>query len=325
MIHDPLVEFAQNNSVPARFRRRRAGSLFSNRITKCDRELRRLVEGFAASERPAHAAAAWAIDNYPDLHAILRDIRNAIPPKYYGQLPVTEGHSEEKPRIESATAAFVAFTAGEIDGGTLGRFLEAYQQTRRLALSELWAALHFVRFALIERVLAELQNPDAPEEMVRLAITSLRTLDRVNWKGLVEELSAVHHILGEDPSGDYSKLDFASRDLYRHEIEKCARKSAKPGEDPAGAEERVTREAIALGAGQSEQRRRHVGYWLVGSGRDPWFSACGYRHRGIRARHFILGHPNLFYLASATLLTAAIMAGAAFVIRPEQPLWLLLF
>src|SRR5579883_2861284 len=112
MIHDPLVEFAQNNSVPARFRRRRAGSLFSNRITKCDRELRRLVEGFAASERPAHAAAAWAIDNYPDIHALLREIRTAIPPKYYGELPVIEADPGEKPRIESAGAALVSFAEG---------------------------------------------------------------------------------------------------------------------------------------------------------------------------------------------------------------------
>ncbi len=325
MTQDALVVFAKNNAVPATVRRRKAGAAFSDRITKCDRALRRVVEGFAASERPAHAAAAWAIDNYPDLHAILRDIRNAIPPKYYGQLPVTEGHSEEKPRIESATAAFVAFTAGEIDGGTLGRFLEAYQQTRRLALSELWAALHFVRFALIERVLAELQNPDAPEEMVRLAITSLRTLDRVNWKGLVEELSAVHHILGEDPSGDYAKLDFASRDLYRHEIEKCGLRSRKAGEDPAAVEERVTREAVALAGKASDPRRRHVGYWFVDKGRDEWLSACGYRHRGIHARRLIIRHPNLFYLATAALLTAAIMAGAALIIQPEQPLWLLLF
>src|SRR5581483_4961893 len=325
MTQDSLVVFAHNSAVGARVRGRKAASVFSDRITKCDRALRRVVEGFAASEHPAHAAAAWAIDNYPDLHAILRDIRNAIPPKYYRELPVTEGHPEEQPRIEGATAALVAFAEGEIDGETLHRFLGAYQNNRRLALSELWAALHFVRFALIERVLRKLENPDASEEPVRLAITSLKTLDRLNWKGLVEELSAVHHILGDDPSGDYPRLDFTSRDLYRHEIEKCARKSAQPDEDPAASEERVTREAITLAGKASEQRRRHVGYWFVDKGRDEWFSACGYRHRGIQARRFILRHPNLFYLASATLLTASIMAAAAFIIQPAQLLWLLLF
>ena len=325
MTDDQLAVFARGNAVPGTIRQRRSGSAFSDRIVKCDRALRRVVEGFAASERPGHAAAAWAIDNYPDLHAMLREIRTAIPPKYYRQLPVVEGHPEQPPRIETASAALVAFTAGDIDGHKLHRFIEAYQEKRRLTLAELWAALHFVRFALIERVLAELQNPDASEQAVRLPIVSLRTLDRLNWKGLVEETSAVHHILGEDPSGDYPRLDFASRDLYRHEIEKCALRSAKPGEDPAAAEERATREAIALGSRQGEQRRRHVGYWFVGKGFDEWLNACGYRHRGIHARRFILRHPNFFYLAMAALLTAAIMAGAAFIIRPEQLLWLLLF
>ena len=325
MMHDALVVFARKNAVPATIRRRRPGSVFADRITKCDRALRRVVEGFAASERPAHAAAAWGIDNYPDLHAMLRDIRNAIPPKYYALLPVVEGHPEQMPRIEGATAALVAFTGGEVDGGTLNRFLESYQESQRMTLAELWAALHFVRYALIERVLSELQNPDAPEEAVRLAITSLKTLDRLNWKGLVEELSAVNHILADDPSGDFPRLDFASRDLYRHEIEKCALRSARPGEDPAAAEERVTREAIALARNASEQRRRHVGYWFIDKGRDEWFTACGYRHRGTHARRFILRHPNLFYLASATVLTAAIMASAAFIIQLAQPLWLLLF
>jgi cyclic beta-1,2-glucan synthetase len=319
-----LIKVAQQAAVPAAKRRRGAGSAFSERILKCDKGLRHLVEAFVAKERRP-PAAAWAIDNYPDLHSALRDIRTAVPANYYSLLPVVgEPNLSETPRIEAAANALVAAAGGELNGKMLRRFFAAYQEKRPLTLSELWAAIHFVRFALIERVFAVLETADAPEDNVRRPISSLRTLERLAWKDIVEDLSAVDHILREDPSRDYPRLDFPTRDNYRHRVERCARRSRTENEDPALAEERVARQAIALAGHATGERSRHVGYWLLDKGETEWLRDCGYHHRVIHARRFILRHPNLFYLASAVLLTGAVMAGAAYIIRPEPLFWLLL-
>ncbi|HWD98396.1 MAG TPA: hypothetical protein VG345_05155, partial [Bryobacteraceae bacterium] len=324
MTQDSVERVARNIAVPAAKCRKGGGSVFSERILKCDKSLRRLVEAFLAKDRRP-PAAAWAIDNYSDLHSALRDIRTAIPASYYSLLPVIGGSESSKtPRIEAAANALVSSTGGELDGRMLRRFFAAYQETRRLTLSELWAAIHFVRFALIERVYTVLEIPDATEDDIRRPISSLRTLERLTWKDVVEDLSAVESVLREDPSRDYARLDFATRDNYRHRVERCARRARTEDEDPALAEERVARQAITLAQQAAGERKRHVGYWLLDTGETEWLRDCGYHHRAVHARRFFLRHPSFFYLTSAALLTAVVMAGAAYIIRPEPLFWLLL-
>ena len=47
----------------------------------------------------------------------------------------------------------------------------------------------------------------------------------IDWKNFVEALSFVEKILQNDPSQIYSKMDFVTRDHYRHFIEHFAKKS----------------------------------------------------------------------------------------------------
>lgn len=55
------------------------------------------------------------------------------------------------------------------------------------------------------------------------AITSIRFLAEENWPRFFEEISPVQKMLELDPSGIYPRMDFESRDKYRHLVEKVAR------------------------------------------------------------------------------------------------------
>lgn len=46
----------------------------------------------------------------------------------------------------------------------------------------------------------------------------------MDWHEFVESLSVVEQILRTDPTEVYPLMDFASRDHYRHQIEKMAKK-----------------------------------------------------------------------------------------------------
>ena len=46
----------------------------------------------------------------------------------------------------------------------------------------------------------------------------------MDWRAFVETMSAVDQVLREDPGGAYGRMDFATRDRYRHVIEKIAKK-----------------------------------------------------------------------------------------------------
>jgi hypothetical protein len=288
---------------------------FAARVAACLKKLRAFVD--AAVERKAPPAfTAWILDHYPDLYSALRDVGNAVPPKYYQLLPcLTNG----TPRIEHLMSGLVEVTEGELNGDAVEEFLDAFQQTRRLTLGELWAAVHFVRFALIDRIARETENAGAEagpsEAVVRHAVRSLRTLGRLAWKDVVEKISHVEAILRTDPTGDYPRMAFETRDQYRHSIEVTGRKSAGKGEDPAAAEERVARTAIEMGG--------HVGYWLVDRGRDQWRARCGYRHALVRIRRFVLRHGVASFLMGFAFSTALILASAWGVLSPI-PTWCLL-
>ena len=97
------------------------------------------------------------------------------------------------------------------------------------------------------------------------AFTSLRQLALLDWREIFEHLSRVERLLRLDPSGVYPKMDFDTRDRYRRTIEELARGSGQ-------AEDQVAQRAIELatqaaGEAAEDERRIHVGTYLIGEGR----------------------------------------------------------
>ena len=91
-------------------------------------------------------------------------------------------------------------------------------------------------------------------------IGSLRFLDTMDWRDFVEAQSIVEKTLRTDPAKIYALMDFATRDLYRHTVERIARNSPK-------TEAEVADLAVALAAknlGGPDDRLAHVGYYLTG-------------------------------------------------------------
>jgi len=70
-------------------------------------------------------------------------------------------------------------------------------------------------------------DPAANQVSVGNSISSLRFLDAMNWREFVETLSAVDRTLRSDPADVYGDMDFATRDTYRHAVERIARHGTK--------------------------------------------------------------------------------------------------
>jgi cyclic beta-1,2-glucan synthetase len=69
------------------------------------------------------------------------------------------------------------------------------------------------------------QHQAADQVSISNSIGSLRFLGATDWRKFVEAMSVVEQTLGQDPAGVYGKMDFATRDQYRHVVEKIARNS----------------------------------------------------------------------------------------------------
>jgi cellobiose phosphorylase len=153
----------------------------------------------------------------------------------------------------------------------------------------------------------EHQREAADQLAIGNVITSMRLVSSIDWTLFVERVSPVESILREDPSGAYPRMDFATRDRYRHAVEGLAKRAGRSEND-------VARRAVALSAeavrdDPSHDRRHHVGYYLISRGRFQLERDLAYAPTTReRVARFVFKHPAIGYLGTITVVVAAAVA-----------------
>ncbi|MDD5712846.1 MAG: hypothetical protein PHY31_08860, partial [Smithellaceae bacterium] len=174
-----------------------------------------------------------------------------------------------------------------------------------LALPLTWIEQQLAETSMtIEQLIQSENRQQAADQLsISNSIGSLRFLGAMDWRKFVETMSAVEQTLCEDPAGVYRGMDFATRDQYRHVVEKVAKSSALN-------ENEVARIAIELagkgeGRGVGDDRERHVGFYLMDKGLARLERRAGMRLSSVEAmRKVIHRFPLLFYLGTIGALTA---------------------
>jgi cyclic beta-1,2-glucan synthetase len=142
------------------------------------------------------------------------------------------------------------------------------------------------------------QRQATTQIIIANSITSLRAVARMDWRAIVERQSVVETVLRQDPSGFYARMTFATRDHYRHVVERIAKHT---GREQAS----VAQLAVDL-ARPNDERLAHVGYFLIDQGLADLERAVGYRPTlGERVYRWVLRHPYAVFgggVLAATLL-----------------------
>src|SRR5881396_1503375 len=141
------------------------------------------------------------------------------------------------------------------------------------------------------------------------SITSLRLCATLDWNEYVEGVSLIEQILRRDPPAIYGRMEFTSRDRYRHAVEELA--------EPTGeAQVRVALRAIESARQAAEKlsagsRAAHVGYHLIGGGRRELENDVAH-HPPLRVRlkRLLFDYSTPLYLGSNALLTGLGVATA---------------
>jgi cyclic beta-1,2-glucan synthetase len=204
--------------------------------------LRRVAVRIAAARRDRDLAGDWAermvnvVEQKPtDLILVLADMARANPP---------------------FSGAFVAELTRHLQG-----------QNPNFAFANSWLEHRLADQGLTteQLVRAEGQAQAADQVSIGNSINSLRFLNAHDWREFVGEQSLVERTLAGDPMGIYAKMDFATRDRYRHAVEGIARRSNFTEYD-------VARKAVQLAEAHSREkpgeRASHVGYFLLDRGRS---------------------------------------------------------
>lgn len=145
------------------------------------------------------------------------------------------------------------------------------------------------------------------------AITSLKSIGRMNWQDWFESVSTVESILRQDPNGVYAQSDFTTRDRCRSRIELLARMLKKHEPEIAQAAVRAAHTRLGqvppgVNAEEYTPRLGHVGYYLIDRGLREFERELGFAPSLIRRTRRTLKNQALpLYLLSIGLITGLIL------------------
>ena len=187
----------------------------------------------------------------------------------------------------------------------LARRLQGQSAALAMPLNWIEQRLSELGLSIAQLVQSENQQQAADQVSISNSIGSLRLLAATDWHAFVETMSVAERTLREDPGGVYGRMDFATRDHYRHVLERIARRSGLAEEQVARSCLQLAREAAARNDG--DDRATHVGFYLVDRGLPLLESVTATRVPLALALQRIRG--RFIYLGPIALLTLAFGAG----------------
>ncbi|MDR3390802.1 MAG: glucoamylase family protein [Sulfuriferula sp.] len=185
-------------------------------------------------------------------------------------------------------------------------------QGSAMAFVQTWVEQKLLEQGVTAAQLSETAGRVAATNQISVAnsIGSLRFIGAMNWRDFVEALSIVEQTLREDPAGMYASQDFATRDRYRHVIERIAKRSLLT-ESAVAHEALMLAQAATTTHRNTDDRSTHIGYYLIDHGQRQLEQTVDCR-LSLKSRIFRTSrHFRLFlYLAPILLLTVLATAAA---------------
>ncbi len=207
--------------------------------------LRRVAARIAVDRTDRNLADYWA-DQMTEIAG--KDPKSLI-------LVIADMARSDPPMVSS----FVAELARRLQG-----------QGPALALPLTWIEQRLSESGLTIKQLVQSENQKQAADQVSMSnsINSLRFLDAMDWREFVETMSVVERTLREDTGGVYGKMDFPTRDRYRHVVEKIAKRGRLSESEVAAQAIRLAREAATRNDDTvgCDDRPAHVGFYLVDKG-----------------------------------------------------------
>ena len=187
-------------------------------------------------------------------------------------------------------------------------------QTSALAMPLTWLEQWLADGGNSSERMVQSENREQATEQVSISnsIGSLRFLATMDWREFVETMSVVDQVLRMDPDGTYGSMDFATRDHYRHVVERIARRNKLAERDVAQA----TLE-LAQAASNEGQGAAHVGYYLIDEGRSTLEAAVARGQFTDALRRTARRVPLLAYTAPIAIVVALFTTGLVVEARSE--------
>jgi cyclic beta-1,2-glucan synthetase len=212
--------------------------------------------------------------------------------------------STESPEDESGGLSDFVHNGPKLTPSFLTRFLQQIRSRRSDFTPLLWLEQWVAEDGMsVESAAQRSVHELALTQLVMAnSIASLRSVASIDWTDFVETASVTEQVLRGDPSGTYVGMTRATRDQYRHAVERIAKGSGR--DEPAVAAAAIAAARMAAMPDSADTTRSHVGHYLIGEGRRAFESSVAYRRAsGTRIRDWVLTRPGPVYFGTVSVAT----------------------
>jgi cyclic beta-1,2-glucan synthetase len=309
---------------------------FAATLAASSKEIGRFVErlqNLIASGTVLRGDCSGFLSHLMAIRTASRECRQAFRSK--AKLPCVRSNDSGVgvPRVYALSTSYLDAADDNFTESQFLAFAQAIQESSPLEMKELWNLRAHIELALLERmaeVIGHLQKQPSSQlsavatknsSKLRRCAESLQTVLELDWKELFEEIDQTGKILKTDPLGDYSRMDFESRDAYRAAVARLAARSAHSEAEVAQEAIVLARQAQKLDAvnGRAKERRMHVGYYLIGAGQEALKRRIGFRSNLFgKLRTLALRSPDYFYFVSIEI-AALVLLGVVLSLTGARP------
>jgi len=254
----------------------------------------------------------------------------------FARLPRVElKDGSDLPRVMNLAENYLALTKGIWSAESLSVFVKEAQRLGPLLLQEVRVLPQSLKVAQLEYLLDRADEafaagplPGIEQSPFSAPIHSLRRLNQFEWRELLVSLIAFDAVLGQDPTGDFPRMEAETRASYHMQVADLAAHA-----DMGELETAMMALTLAQDASRRTQsnprctrRLSHIGYYLFAEGLPELRRRIGYRPPLMQTvRDTLRRYNEDFYILGIFTLSLLLIVALIAPLVPYHHFWPVMF
>ena len=248
------------------------------------------------------------------------------------QLPHVRVETENKlPRVINLAEGYLSAAGGVWSPESLSTYVQQVQEHDALLLNEVMGLPQALKLAQLEYILdranetfASGKMPPIEQSPFSAILHSLRRLNQVEWRNILEPLVAFDAILRQDPAGVFGRMEDESRNIYQMRVAELAKRADANEVETARAALELARDARTKSDPDPRRafRTMHIGYYLFAEGLSLLTQRIRYQPTAMeRIQAFVRRNNEDFYIDGILILSLVLIVAVIAPLVPHHAFW----
>jgi hypothetical protein len=235
------------------------------------------------------------------------------------------------PEVIHVAGSYLDAVEGVWSPQSLWIYVDQLQKHHPLKLREVGLLPDALRLAQLEFILNRADETLAAGELPPIELSpfsvpihSLRRMNQVQWRDVLEPLIAFDAVLRMDPAGVFASMEEESRGAYRVRVAELARHADTNELQTAQVALELAQGAARLDHGDPRmaKRKSHIGYYLFSAGLRELKLRIGFRPSPLeRLREMVCAYNEEFYILGTFILALLLITAMILPLVPRHEFW----